>query len=183
MKRLLMSGDQKGAVLMVTMMILLILTVLGVAAISTTTSELRIAANAKFQTLCFYGADGGARMYEPILKSALYNRTLTVAPPVTDPNLLNELLQRSPNDGATDDAINSPDLSTTVGGMTVGVDIDVVSPVMLAGGSAEFASGYEGIGASLASGGSAEEYQVTSVCRYGQSQAQISSLYIYHPNN
>jgi hypothetical protein len=66
MERLIIKGDQRGAVLLVTMMILLILTVFGVAAISTTTSEIRIAANAKSQSMGFYGADGGGRTYVPI---------------------------------------------------------------------------------------------------------------------
>jgi hypothetical protein len=180
MKRFIVSNDQKGAVLLVTMMILLILTVFGVAAISTTTSEIRIAANAKSQSMGFYGADGGGRTYVPILISAIDNRTIPSGPPVVDTNLMNELLGFTPNDGATDTPTSNPDLSIKAGSVTVGVDIDRISEQLLSGGASEFASGYEGIGASSSSGGIGIYYKMDSVGQIGLSQSQVSHTYIYY---
>lgn len=174
---------QKGAILLVTMMILLALTVLGVAAISTTTSELRIAGNAKFQNMVFYGADGGGRTYGPLLKSAIDYRLLSTAPPVADSNLFNEIMGMSvapPNDGASDTPTNYPDLSMTAGAIAVGVDIDRIKERFLSGGAIEFAGGYEGIGASSVSGGVGIYYQMDSVGYIGPSRAQVSNVYIYH---
>jgi PilX N-terminal len=177
------EDGQKGAILLVTMMILLALTVLGIAAISTTTSELRIAGNAKFQNMVFYGADGGGRTYGPLLKSAIDNRLLSTAPPVADPNLFSEIMGMwvsPPNDGVSDTPTNYPDLSMTAGPITVGVDIDRVQQRFLSGGAIEFAAGYEGIGASSVSGGIGIYYKIDSVGSIGPSQAQVSQVYIYH---
>jgi hypothetical protein len=186
MQRFIVSHDQKGAVLLVTMMILLILTVFGVAAISTTTSEIRIAANAKTQIGGFFGADGGGRTYVPILLSAIDNRTIPLAPlgsPVMDSHLMDELLGMTvapPDDGISDTPTNHPDLSLTAGSVTVGVDIDRINAQLLSGGASEFASGYEGIGASSSSGGIGIYYKMDSVGQIGLSQSQVSHTYIYY---
>lgn len=189
MKRIMMSEDrEKGAILMVTMMILLVLTVFGIAAISTTTSEMRIAGNARMQSMFFYGADGGTRTYVPILGSIMQNHVLPAAPlgsPVQDSNLGNELLGTAvvapPDDGATDSPTNRPDLSMTAGDVTVGIDIDRIDSHQLSGGAGESHSGYEGTGASLVSGGVGIYFQVDSVGGIlGGSQSQVSNVYIHH---
>ncbi|HUK55794.1 MAG TPA: PilX N-terminal domain-containing pilus assembly protein [Nitrospiria bacterium] len=185
MWRFKMNDDgQKGAILMVTMMILLVLTVMGIAAISTTTSELRITGNANVQNMVFYGADGGSRTYAPILKTAIDTRTLSTAPPVADSNLLNEIMGMTvapPNDGPTDTPTNHPDLSLTAGNVTVGVDIDRIQERLLSGGASEFGGGYEGIGASSVSGGIGIYYAMDSVGQIGtRVQSQVSHVYIYH---
>jgi len=181
MKLPMMNQDgEKGAVLLVTMMILLILTLLGVAAISTTTSEIRIAGNAKFQNMVFYGADGGGRAYVPILNAAIQSRTLATGAPVMDANLLNEIMGMFPNDGATDDAVSAPDLSFAAGNVSVGVDIDRIKERFLSGGATEFAGGYEGIGASSVSGGIGIYYKMDSVGQFGRSESEVSHVYIHH---
>jgi hypothetical protein len=184
MKRLIASDDsQRGAVLLVTMMILLILTVLGVAAISTTTSELRNAGNAKLQNTVFYGADGGGRTTIPILKSSLDNRIVPAGPPVQDPNLLNEIMGYTPNDGTTDSPVNNPDIKIMVGGITVGVDIDRLQShgSFSAGGALEFASGYEGVGVGMSGGGGGIGFYfgVNSVGGIGQSGSHIYQEYTH----
>jgi len=183
MKRHIVIADQKGAILLVTMMILLILTVFGVAAISTTTSEIRIATNAKSQNGGFYGADGGGRTYVPIIESAINTRVIPAGPPVADTNLMNELLGMTvtpPDDGNSDTPTSHPDLSLTAGSVTVGVDIDRIDQQLLSGGASEFASGYEGIGASSSSGGIGIYYKMDSVGQIGLTQSQVSHTYIYH---
>ncbi|HET6466294.1 MAG TPA: pilus assembly PilX N-terminal domain-containing protein [Nitrospiria bacterium] len=183
---ILIKDEERGAILLVTMMILLVLTVMGIAAISTTTSELQITGNAKVQNMVFYGADGGSRTYVPILKSIIDNRAIPAAPlgtPVQDSNLLNELLGLNvspPNDGGSDSPTNHPDLSLTAGNITVGVDIDRVQERFLSGGASEFAGGYEGIGASSSSGGIGIYYAMDSVGQIGPSESQVSHVYIYH---
>lgn len=182
----LTKDDQRGAVLLVTMMILLVLTVMGLAAISTTTSELRIAGNAKIQSMVFYGADGGSRSYEPILKSIINNRAIPLPPlgtPVQDSNLPNELLGipvSPPNDGVSDSPTAFPDIGMTAGNITVGVDIDRIQERFLAGGASEFAGGYEGVGASASSGGIGIYYAMDSVGQIIPASAQVSHIYIYH---
>jgi hypothetical protein len=184
----MIKDGQRGAILLVTMMILLVLTVMGIAAISTTTSELQISGNAKIQNMVFYGADGGGRTYGPILKAALYEDTVDPAKdpifgPVADPNLLNELMGLSmtpPNDGISDSPTNHPDIGLAAGNVTVGVDIDRIDEHQLAGGASEFAGGYEGIGASASSGGIGIYYAMDSSGQIFPSKSQISHVYIYH---
>jgi len=180
------EDGQRGAILLVTMMILLVLTVMGIAAISTTTSELQITGNAKIQNMVFYGADGGSRAYVPILKSILDYRALPAAPlgtPIQDANLLNELEGLNvapPNDGPSDSPTSNPDLSMAAGNITVGVDIDRIQQRLLSGGASEFAGGYEGIGASSMGGGIGIYYEMDSRGSIGPSASQVSEVYIYH---
>ena len=183
MKRYIVSDErQRGAVLLVTMMILLILTVMGIAAISTTTTEIRIAGNAKLQNTVFYGADGGGRIAIPILKSSLDNRVVP-AGPVLDSNLINEIEGITPNDGATDDPVNSPDIQMVVGGVTVGVDIDRLEShgAFSAGGAIEFASGYEGIGVGMSGGGGGIGFHfgINSIGGIGPSQSHVYQEYTH----
>lgn len=178
--------DQRGSILLVALMILLILTALGIAAISTTTTEVRIAGNSTAQNRVFYGADGGSRTYPPILKETIQSRAVParfIQPdgPVGDPsNLTAEIFGFTPNDGLEDSPVNNPDLFSTLDAVEVRLDLDRVQERFLSGGAAEFAGGYEGIGASSASGGVGIFYQADSVGQMGRSQAQVSQVYIHH---
>jgi Tfp pilus assembly protein PilX len=60
-KRLRLIGlqSQQGAALIIAVMILLILTVLGIYAVTTSTLETKIAGNERFLKDAFYAADGG----------------------------------------------------------------------------------------------------------------------------
>lgn len=51
--------NQKGAVLVIALMLLAVLTILGVAALNTTTSEIRIAGNDRVHKNAFYNAETG----------------------------------------------------------------------------------------------------------------------------
>jgi len=52
-------GNEKGAVLVIALMLLAVLTVLGVAALNTTTTEIRISGNEKVYKQAFYSAEAG----------------------------------------------------------------------------------------------------------------------------
>ena len=52
-------GNEKGAVLVIALMLLAVLTVLGVAALNTTTTEIRISGNEKVYKQAFYTAEAG----------------------------------------------------------------------------------------------------------------------------
>lgn len=52
-------GDQKGIALVVALIILLVLTLIGFAAVSTTSYETRIAGNERVYNNAFYASDGG----------------------------------------------------------------------------------------------------------------------------
>ena len=52
-------GNEKGAVLVIALMLLAVLPVLGVAALNTTTTEIRISGNEKVYKQAFYSAEAG----------------------------------------------------------------------------------------------------------------------------
>lgn len=55
-------ADNRGFVLVTSLMILLILLIIGIAATNTSNTEIQIAANEKFHQESFYQADGGAEL-------------------------------------------------------------------------------------------------------------------------
>ena len=66
-----MVNDERGSLLLVTMMILLLVTVIGLSAIRTSTGELKVAANDIAYKKAFYNADSGisyALMTNPSLE-------------------------------------------------------------------------------------------------------------------
>jgi hypothetical protein len=57
--RIPVSGDQQGVSLVIALLILLLLTLLGISAISTTTYETNIAGNERLYSNAFYAGDAG----------------------------------------------------------------------------------------------------------------------------
>lgn len=55
-------GNKKGAALIIALLILLVLTLIGISAISTTTFETQISGNEKAGTNAFYAAEAGAQV-------------------------------------------------------------------------------------------------------------------------
>lgn len=175
MKPILLSqNNERGSIILAVLMLLLALSVLGIAAIITTTTEVQISGNYRLQNCFFYGSDGLRRRSNDVAPTMLSGGA---APPeVKDPNLLNELLGL-PGFGSGDMPNVDPDLSMDIGCSNVRVDIDRLA-VRSAGGSAtQFASGYEGIGMSAASGGTVITYQVDSIAGLEISESQTSHVY------
>ena len=55
-----MLRDETGAITVIVIMVLTLLTIVGLATINTTTTEVQIAANEQFHKTAFYAAEGGA---------------------------------------------------------------------------------------------------------------------------
>ena len=187
MKKLwIFHPSQRGSIMLVTLMIMLILTTLGLAAISTAITEVRITGNAKLLNAVFYGADGGGRVYPSILSETIETRTvplryLSPAGPVVDPiDLTAEVFGFASPAESEDSAFTEPDLLVDMNPVSVGVDVDRVQERILSGGAAEFAGGYEGIGASAAGGSVGIFYQVESVGQLSRGQSEVAHVYIHH---
>jgi len=174
-------SDERGAVLAIALLIMLALALIGLAAIFTSTMELDIARNERLAKESFYMADGGTTLAPIIIEEALETRALPAMAGITinDANLMSELLgSATNNDKATDLPNNNPDIITEVNGKDIDVDIDRIAAYALAGGAAEFAAGYEGIGGGGASGGIAVFYRVDSQgSAAGTSKAQVETYY------
>jgi Tfp pilus assembly protein PilX len=168
--------DERGAVLAIALLIMLALALIGAAAIITSTMELDIARNERLAKESFYMADGGTTLSPILIEEAVEARALPAMGGVTiNPDFLDELLGYP---AADDSPTNNPDIATTVNSKNIDVDVDRIATQILAGGAAEFAGGYEGIGGGGASGGIAIFYRVDSQgSAAGTSRSQLETYY------
>jgi len=150
MKAIILLENEKGSVMVVALMVLVILTIIGIGANRTTTTDIQIAANQKFHKVAFYNADAGVYATPKLVSSAIdtgANPTgtgFTYVDTGTDV-FFKELMGYNSND-------STADLSFAMGGESVEVDVQRDRTENLAGGGAEFAAGAEGIGSGSAGG-------------------------------
>ena len=182
---------QQGTAIIMALLILLVLSVIGVYAVSTSTMETKIAGVERGYQEAFYTADSGEPIGVGIVKLILQHDPQTPedldAPwdSVVDSGLLGmngEIFTDSrnsdePEPGTAD--IESQNDSNNLGlasYVQLLVDIDRLKSHHLPGGGIEFAAGYEGIG--FGGGGDvAVLYAVDSVGRYSMRGAQ-SRVYV-----
>jgi Tfp pilus assembly protein PilX len=173
--------DERGAVLAIALLIMIALALIGAAAMITSTMELDIARNERLAKESFYMADGGTSLAPIIIEEAVETRALPniAGIEIKDNNLMFELMgYTTNNDKDTDNPNNNPDIYTEVNNKDINIDVDRVATQVLAGGAAEFAGGYEGIGGGGASGGIAIFYRVDSQgSSAGTSRALIETYY------
>ena len=67
------TDNESGFVLVIACMILILVTIIGIAAVTTTTTELNIAANEKKAEQNFYNADAALRIVAALAKNNLNN--------------------------------------------------------------------------------------------------------------
>ena len=162
------NQNETGSVTIIAaLLILVILTLIGISATSTTTVELQIAANDQFHTIAFYNADSG--LYgSPKVISSVVNTSAPV--PVGGGSTATGVAYLAPSDSMTFyrqvmgyDAYDggSEDISFNPAGIDTNVDVRKAREENIVGGSAEFASGAEGIGTG-STGGIAIFYDMRS---------------------
>ncbi len=165
--------DESGSVTIVTaVLILVILTLLGLAAMDDTTVELQIAGNDQRSRIAFYNADSGVYGVPKII-----SRIVDISNPVGVAAEADSIAAGAAWDATTDRDIffdqvmgydpydPAQDVVMGQGGFSTQVDVERTRSRILAGGGAEFASGTEGIGVG-ATGGVAVYYELDS---WGQS--------------
>lgn len=183
-----MAQDNRGFILPIALMILVILSLLGSAAIVTTTTDMEIAGNEKQYQMAFYTADGGADLAPRVIRDTIdaYDEPAYTGSGVSVRNgFLDELLNfaTSYNDGSTDSPLNNPDIqiSNLTTTHTVSIDVDTnPTTIIMPGGGVEFGSGFEGIGGGASSGGTATLYTIESLSQGStNSSSTIEGQYIY----
>ena len=172
---LLIQNDQRGSVILAVLMILLGLSVLGIAAIFTTTTQVQVSGNYRFQTEIFYEADGGRKPTFPALDWVFDGGPIPLL--VSDLALPIELNDPPDSPLAADDPLVNPDISYLVGTRLVRVDIDKKAVRSSPGSSSETAKGYYGVGMSSSNAGTVYSYQVDAIVGVGVSQSQVSHIY------
>ena len=143
--------NEDGFVLIVTLFVLILLTIIGISATSTTTIDLQISQNDKAAKIAFYNADGG--IY-PTVK--LISQSINEGAEISGGDLGTIGYLVRPAGDTTDffsqvmgyDAYDAGtlDIQFNLGNNSVNVDVNRTGQKTLVGGGAEFASGAEGIG-------------------------------------
>jgi Tfp pilus assembly protein PilX len=180
---------QEGFALITALLVMLILTVLGVSAMTMTSMENRIAGTSKTTESASMAAESclgaGVNVIQQTIEPAAVPASAldTAVPPGPVPlarlvdlgqEIMGELDQS--NDSPTGTGASGPDIVQTVGGFTVNGDIDRLYIKNKSGGSLEFASGTEG------KGKAAEidvYYRITCVATMTSTgtQSQVSGVY------
>ena len=199
------ADSQRGTAIIMAMLILLVLSVIGVYAVSTSTVEMKITGQERGFQEAFYTADSGEPIGVYITKRILHDDPQTVstlgAPwsnvtsagsTVVNPDLLGTggrlftNAARNPNQQPQSGtaSINTAGQSAALGlpdYVLLLVDIDRLQSQHMPGGGVEFGSGYESIG----QGGGGDVgvlFSVDSVGRYGlrgaESRVNIGYLYV-----
>jgi Tfp pilus assembly protein PilX len=172
-------------------MVMIVLILIGAAAIITSTTEVEIAGNEKQYQMAFYAADSGANLSTRVIRDTVSlnsNPIYGANPDVkVTPFFLHELLYFASayNDGSSDTTLINPDvfIAGTALSMvhSVGIDVDRdANSLILPGGGVEFGAGYEGTGGGDASGGNAILYRVKAQSQGPRnSSSTINTRYLY----
>jgi len=162
--------NEEGVILITIILLMAVVALLGVIAIDTSTVDVQISGNQRRASEAFGGAEAGTDLAQPIIERTIAAGALeptTITDGTVDPNPLSGVnLETGVNGGSdynADSPFANPDLTVSVGAADVKVDIDRLYSYALPGGSLEFASGYEGVGAGAGGGGVGVLYRVDGV--------------------
>jgi len=179
----MITRDNNGYVLVTGLLMLLVLTVIGLAAISTSTLENLLSGNIRLKESNLAISDGCSELSLMAIERAVRNKDITgFSDVVTASDLTEELRAGAFNtDGMS---LSDADITCndgTVGATSAVVDIDVMYPKWIGGSAIEFASGYEGLG--KGGGSSYATYYRVNASGAGSmnSESNVGSIYRYVP--
>jgi hypothetical protein len=141
--------SEEGSTLIVALLILVVLTIIGVSATTTSEIEIKIAGNDQFHKVAFQNADSGVYTVPKLISLCIDNASeqavagMTYTP--SDGTFYREIMGFDAPDAATD-------VQFSLAGFNVNVGVDRTGAMNLAGGGVEFASGAEGVGVGSAGG-------------------------------
>ena len=134
-----------GYILITTLLLLLVLTVVGLAAIGTSTLENMLSGNIRLRERNIAKADGAIEISTEVIEQVKGSAGNTDNfANITDPDLGNELGDPTNPPFDADNCDSSPDITFTVDSHDINVDIDRMYTKPPAGSSIEFASGADG---------------------------------------
>lgn len=174
-------SNERGSVLIVALLILIFLTLLGIASTTTTEIEIQLAGNERFHKVAFYNTDSGVytspeiiyRSLEDGAQPSLAGRPVEYLEAGAD-TFFREMMGYDAYD-------TQKDLRLTIGDETADIDVKRVRQAQVVGGGAEFGSAGEGVGSGSA-GGVAIIYSIDSLgTGPSSSQASIVGEYRYVP--
>lgn len=172
--------NERGVALITVLLLMVVLTVIGLGAITVTSLEVKTAQNERQHEEAVNRTEGGNDIQVKVLEETLLSAQMpeeylqTAGGPVVETaNLSGEIFGIRENDSS--DII--PDLQQAIGAATVKMDIDFLYRKQKTGSALEMAGGYEGIGFGGGSGGTEIFYQLESQIADGESRSSIVSIY------
>lgn len=167
--------NQDGSVLVIALLMLVFLTLIGIASSTNTQIEIQIAGNERSYNVAFNVADSGVYMTPKIIRRTVENGVRPTLAAITylpsdDGTFFREVMGYNPRE-------KDPDVQFALSGYTVGVDVGRDRQINIGGGGVEFASGAEGVGVGSA-GGVAVIYEMNSTGA-GPNNAQSNILAEY----
>lgn len=166
--------NKRGSALVVALLMLVVLTLIGISATTTTTFELQIAGNDKLFKKAFYAADGATEMGGELIEQNIEDRDWelgddgvnppSAANPLNRGNVsvesVNPYMNRDPMDGIPSDS-NRDAVYPRAATAPPLTNIKAVGNTTLSTGSAvQLIAGYEGKGKGAAGGGAWITYDV-----------------------
>lgn len=187
------AKDDKGAVLVITLCLMIIVALIGFAGITMTTVDLKSSGKDRLDKSAFYAADAGVEIVPEVVdyyvenlpEGSGYPDNLDAAfqPIMQDQYFLNEVMgYGTNNDGTSDSTNSSPDVELAVAGRDVEMDIDRFHTQHSVGHAAESLLGYEGVGSGLGGGAISIYYRSTSKgndVRSTNSSIEVVYRYVY----
>ena len=173
-ERFYIVNNEKGSVLLVSVLILILVTVIGIAATNTSTIEILISGNDKWHKMAFHEADGGSEVGIELVERNIYSAgfdttdlaNLGIIDATNSPDLYMNADPGTPPFAAYDANYqgNGTQTNLRIGG----------NPETATGSAIQMAAGYEGIGKGSAGGGGQIMYDIWSQhIGLGNSEAMI----------
>jgi len=187
---------EEGAVIVVAVFVILALVVVGSLSSMLTNIERDISRNDKMGKEAFFVADAGNPISTKVLRDMILNEGIDSSDPsymeymnggisfdshifINEVrNYYDPVLEPDLNDAIIDSPDNMPDITATVAGKALNIDVDWRHRKSGAGGSLLFAMGYEGIGADRSHGGVKTYYNINSQGKLTETKAEIKSIYL-----
>ncbi len=172
--------QENAYILITTLLILLVLTVIGFAALGTSRIENMLSGNIRLRETALSAADSAVDISASLIEHAVRTQNTTGYANIVNDSKLALELRNTPFD-STDDVNTNPDVKYQLDNQNVSVDIDKMYVKRIGGTAIEYASGYEGAGKSGASSFYAF-YRINSKAS-GQiaSEATVGTIYRYVP--
>jgi len=175
------KGREDGFVMIACMMIMIVLTIVGIMAVSTTQIELMISGNDKVAKSAFYRADSGIFTAPKVIREVLkVGPTVDISTMTIVPESAGSQKEFYRKVIGFNTAQPDPNISFTQGEGDLDTDILRSGQEQLPGESIEFASGYDG--GPTASQGVAVLYRLSATgTAPGNAVSQITALYKFIP--
>ena len=172
----------EGYILITVLLLLLVLTILGMAAINTSTVENVLSGNIRLRERNISKADAGTEISGGLIERAVRESDITGFTNIISPTFASTSVDYLPTElRTTAFDPDTQDISFTVDTQNVTVDIDKMYSKWIGGTAIEFASGYEGVGKSGGSG--FYTFYRINATGFGMvlSNAEVGTIYRYVP--